>query len=70
MMVPKVATGDNWLGRSIFHTTCTAGGRFCSLMIDSGSIENYVYQEMLDKLGLKTKQLRKPYKVAWFIRGK
>ena len=41
----------------------------CSVVIDSGSIENFVSQEMVDKLALRIEQLSSPYKVAWFKEG-
>ena len=46
------ASSDDWL-RNIFQTRCTAGGKLCNLIIDSGSSENLVSQEMVDKLKTK-----------------
>ncbi|KAL4179650.1 hypothetical protein AMTRI_Chr13g88330 [Amborella trichopoda] len=41
----------------------------CNLIIDGGSCENIVSQEMLDKLKLKKESHPKPYKITWFKRG-
>ena len=69
MLAPKAPFDGRWLRRSLFRTTCTAGAKLCSVIIDSGSTENFVSQEMVDKLSLGTETLTKPYKVAWFKGG-
>ncbi|CAL1391315.1 unnamed protein product [Linum trigynum] len=38
-------------------------------MIDSGSCENIVSAEAVQKLGIKTEDHPKPYKLAWLKRG-
>lgn len=38
-------------------------------MIDSGSTNNIVSQEMVDKLGLKNIKHTTPYKVSWLQKG-
>nr|CAD1825688.1 unnamed protein product [Ananas comosus var. bracteatus] len=63
------STQDDWKRRSLFRTICSAGGKFCSLVIDSGSTENFVSREMVDKLKLKTEKLAQTYKIAWFKDG-
>lgn len=40
MMAPKAAAENKWLRCSIFRTTCTAGGRLCSMIIESRSTKN------------------------------
>ena len=64
MIAPKVSIDDSWLRRSLFHTTCMVGGKLCLVVIDSGSTENFVSNEMVDKLSLKDEKLAKPYRVA------
>lgn len=59
-------TEDDWKGRSLFRTIRSAGGKLCSLVIDSGSTGNFVAREMTDKLNLKAEKLARPYKIAWF----
>ncbi|KAL4204571.1 hypothetical protein AMTRI_Chr01g110540 [Amborella trichopoda] len=41
----------------------------CNLIIDGGSCENIVSQEMVDKLKLNTETHPEPYMIAWFKRG-
>ncbi|PKI31978.1 hypothetical protein CRG98_047631 [Punica granatum] len=50
-------------------STCTIDNKVCRFMIDSGSCENIVSAEALQKLGLRTKQRPKPYKLAWLKKG-
>ncbi|XP_030964692.1 uncharacterized protein LOC115985950 [Quercus lobata] len=45
------------------------GGKVCRLVIDSGSCENVVSEEAVQKLGLATKKHPNPYKLSWLKRG-
>ncbi|KAK2966379.1 hypothetical protein RJ640_021523 [Escallonia rubra] len=60
---------DDWLRKNIFRTRCTAEGKLCNLIIDSGSSENLISQEMVDKLKLKTERHPQPYRILWFNKG-
>ncbi|KAK2973809.1 hypothetical protein RJ640_012279 [Escallonia rubra] len=60
---------DDWLRKNIFRTRCTAEGKLCNLIIDSGSSENLISQEMVDKLKLKTGRHPQPYRILWFNKG-
>ncbi|XP_022857684.1 uncharacterized protein LOC111378688 [Olea europaea var. sylvestris] len=59
----------DWLHNNIFQSTCTVGGKVCKFVIDSGSCENVVAEEVVKKLGLQTEKHPKPYKLAWLKRG-
>lgn len=59
----------DWLRNNIFQSTCTVGGKVCKFVIDSGSCENVVVEEVVKKLGLQTEKHSKPYKLAWLKRG-
>jgi predicted RNA-binding Zn-ribbon protein involved in translation (DUF1610 family) len=54
LLTPKQEKEEDWVRSSLFHTTCSIGGRVCSLVIDGGSCENVVAEEVVEKLGLKT----------------
>ena len=41
----------------------------CSVIVDSGSCTNIVLEEMVTKLGLKTKRHLKPYHIHWLQDG-
>ncbi|XP_022866404.1 uncharacterized protein LOC111386181 [Olea europaea var. sylvestris] len=59
----------DWLRNNIFQSTCTVGGKVCKFIIDSGSCENVLAEEIVKKLGLQTEKHPKPYKLAWLKRG-
>ena len=42
--------------RSLFHTRCKCKGKYCDVIIDGGSIENLVSEEIYSKLKLKRKK--------------
>ncbi|XP_076895084.1 uncharacterized protein LOC143547574 [Bidens hawaiensis] len=65
---PK-ADGDGWLKLNIFHSTCTILGKVCTFVIDSGSCDNLIFEEAVQKLSLKTESHHKPYKLQWLKRG-
>ena len=60
---------ENWLRSNVFHTKCTSKDRVCSIIIDSGSFENCVSLEMVQKLDLKMDPHSKPYKLGWLHEG-
>ncbi|XP_071704568.1 uncharacterized protein [Rutidosis leptorrhynchoides] len=58
-----------WLRNNIFRTKVTAKGKICMMIIDGGSCENVVSQEMVDKLDLPTEPLSEPYQLTWLKWG-
>ena len=48
-------SGETKLGqrRSLFHTRCKCRDKFCDVIIDGGSTDNLVSEEMASKLKLK-----------------
>ncbi|XP_076944916.1 uncharacterized protein LOC143615753 [Bidens hawaiensis] len=63
------ADGDGWLKHNIFHSTCTILGKVCTFVIDSGSCDNLISEEAVQKLALKTESHHKPYKLQWLKKG-
>jgi hypothetical protein len=53
----------------LFRTACTAKDRKCKVIVDSGSTDNLVSTEMVEKLELKTTKHPSPYKVSWLQKG-
>jgi hypothetical protein len=49
--------------RGLFRTVCTAKDRKCKVIVDSGSTDNLVSTEMVEKLELETTKHPSPYKV-------
>jgi hypothetical protein len=54
--------------KSLFRTTCKSKGKCCKIIIDSGSIDNLVYLEMVEKLCLKKFVHPTPYKVSCYTK--
>ncbi|KAG5533437.1 hypothetical protein RHGRI_027564 [Rhododendron griersonianum] len=67
---PREVKGDSWLRNNIFQSTCTIGGKVCKLVIDSGSCENVIAEEVVKKLELSTEKHPNPYKLSWLQKGK
>ncbi|XP_021995162.1 uncharacterized protein LOC110892296 [Helianthus annuus] len=65
---PK-ADGDDWLKHNIFHSTFTILGKVCTFVIDSGSCDNLISEEAVQKLALKIESHPKPYKLQWLKKG-
>lgn len=55
--------------KTFFRTVCKVQGECCQIIIDSGSTDNLVSIEVVDKLKLKTKKHPIPYKVSWLQKG-
>ena len=51
--------------RSLFRTRCKCEGKCCDVIIDSGSTDNLVSEEMVTKLKLKRQKHPHPYRIAW-----
>ncbi|XP_026443706.1 uncharacterized protein LOC113343768 [Papaver somniferum] len=50
---------------SIFKSHCFIEEKLCSMIIDSGSTENYVSANLIEKLELLVTALPNPYSVGW-----
>ena len=53
----------------LFRTACTTKDRKCKVIIDSGSTDNLIAAEMVEKLELETTKQPSPYKVSWLQKG-
>jgi hypothetical protein len=49
----------------LFRTTCKTKGWKCKVIVDSGSTDNLISTEMVEKLELKMTKHPSPYKVSW-----
>jgi hypothetical protein len=50
---------------NIFRTACKTKDRVCKVIVDSGSTDNIVSTEMVEKLDLETTDHPNPYRVSW-----
>eukprot|EP00253_Pinus_taeda_P029483 PITA_29483 len=55
--------------KALFRTICKSQGKCCKMIIDSGSTNNLVSTEMVEKLGLKHLKHPSPYRVSWLQKG-
>eukprot|EP00253_Pinus_taeda_P031052 PITA_31052 len=55
--------------KALFRTVCKSQGKCCKVIVDSGSTDNLVAVEMVEKLGLKKLKHPTPYKVSWLQKG-
>ena len=55
--------------KSLFRTRCKSQGKCCKMVIDSGSTDNLVSTEMVQKLGLNMMKPPTPYKVSLLQKG-
>lgn len=69
LATPKVDSDEDWLRSNIFKTRYKSNGKVCTIVIDGGSCENSLSQEMVNKLKLALKPDPKPYRIAWFKKG-
>jgi hypothetical protein len=75
LMVPKVLltpekeVEDITQRTRLFRTTCKTKGWKCKVIVDSGSTDNLVSTEMVEKLELETADHPSPYKVSWLQKG-
>jgi hypothetical protein len=53
----------------LFRMTCKTKGWKCKVIVDSGSTDNLVLTEMVEKLELKMNKHLSPYKVTWLQKG-
>ena len=49
----------------MFRTRCKSSGKVCNVIVDSGSMDNLVAKEMVQKLGLKRVRRHYPYRIGW-----
>ena len=54
---------------TLFRTVCKVQGKCYQMIIDSGSTDNLVSIEVVEKLKLKTMKHPTPYKVSWLQNG-
>ena len=55
--------------KTLFRSICKVQGKCCQLVIDSGSTNNLVSTEVIEKLKLKIREHPTPYRVSWLHKG-
>lgn len=68
-LAPMRQDDQPWLRTNIFSSTCTVKGKICRFVIDSGSSRNVIFEEAVNKLGLRRSDHPAPYKLVWLQEG-
>jgi hypothetical protein len=69
LLKPEAEVEKSVQRNNLFRTTCKTKDKVCKVIIDSGSTDNLVSTEMVEKLELNTTAHPKPYKVSWLQKG-
>jgi hypothetical protein len=69
LLTPEKEVEDTAQRRRLFRTTCMTKDRKCNVIVDSGSTDNLVSTEMVEKLELEMTDHPSPYKVSWLQKG-
>jgi len=65
LLKPEKESAELAQRKALFRTMCKVKRKCCKMVIDSGSTDNLVSIEMVEKLGLKKIKHPVPYKVSW-----
>jgi hypothetical protein len=69
LLTPEKEADSSVKRSRLFRTTCKTQGWKCKVIVDSGSTDNLVSTDMVDKLELKTCKHPSPYRVTWLQKG-
>jgi hypothetical protein len=69
LLKPKKEVENPTQRNSLFQTACKTNDRVCKVIVDSGSTDNLVSIEMVEKMELETVVHPSPYKVSWLQKG-
>jgi hypothetical protein len=69
LLTPEKEVEDTSQRTRLFRTTCKTKGWKCKVIVDSGSTDNLISTEMVEKLELDTTDHPSPYKVSWLQKG-
>jgi hypothetical protein len=64
LLKPKKEVEEPVQRTSLFRTACKTKDKVCKVIIDSGSTENLVSMDMVEKPELRTTAHTNPYKVS------
>jgi hypothetical protein len=69
LLKPKKEAENLAQRNSLFQTACKTKDRVCKVIVDSGSTDNLISTEMVEKLELETVVHPSPYRVLWLQKG-
>lgn len=62
-------TAEKTQRNELFRTVYKSHEKCCKLIINSGSTDNLIATEMVEKLGLKRLKYPTPYNMSWLEKG-
>jgi hypothetical protein len=65
LLTPKKEVESSVQRTILFRTTCKTKDRVCKVIVDSGSTDNLISTEMVEKLELEMSDHPSPYRVSW-----
>jgi hypothetical protein len=69
LLTPEKEVESSVQRNRLFRTTCKTKDMVCKFIIDSGSTNNLVSTEMVEKLELEMTDHPSPYRVSWLQKG-
>jgi hypothetical protein len=69
LLTPEKEVESSVQRNRLFRTACKTKDRVCKVIVDSGSTDNLVSTEMVEKLELETIEHPSPYRVSWLQKG-
>jgi hypothetical protein len=69
LLTPEKEVESSVQRTRLFRTACKTKDRVCKVIVDSGSMDNLVSTEMVEKLELETTDHPSPYRVSWLQKG-
>jgi hypothetical protein len=69
LLTPEKEVESSFQRTRLFRNACKTKDRVCKVIVDSGSMDNLISMEMVEKLELETTDHQSPYKVSWLQKG-
>jgi hypothetical protein len=69
LLTPEKEVESSVQRNRLFRTACKTKGWACKVIVDSGSTDNLISTEMVEKLELEMTDHPSPYKVSWLQKG-
>jgi hypothetical protein len=69
LLTPEKEVENSVRRTRLFRTACKTKDRVCKVIVDSGSTDNLISTEMVEKLELETTDHPSPYRVSWLQKG-
>jgi len=65
MLLKELVQTETSQRRALFRINCKRKGKICKVVIDSGSTDNMVSREMVDKLNIERIPHKTHYRTSW-----